>query len=488
MKRAARLLALAALSASTRAQAGVQPRYGGELRVALPAAPAEIDPARAASPAELAAVEALHATLVEIDPTGALRPGLLAILPEAEPGNRAFRMHLRPGLKFHDGTSITAADVAASLSRLLAPDVRSPHGWVSLAIEGAEAVRQGTATALSGVQALSETELRVALDVPFPEFPGALAVLPAAIVPRGAPAGVGAGPFRLADRSSGPARLVAFDGHHRGRPYLDAVSLVAMDGRRTARAFSQGDLGLALRPEAPAGGDTIELPALTTSYALVNAGRLGAQAGPIRRVLGAVDRTELVRLYVRGPAAPLSVLLPPALSAGGKPPPRESGVEPPAAGQAPASLAPARLVLLIPTGVEPLRPVADRIQVKLFDRGLRVSVEPLAPEALAARLAARDFDLALTSVTLVSARPSLAMLQLAWALGGPRAARSVLARLTTLDPLPLPSAVEEELGAVPLFARGLRATARPELQGFAVAPDGGIDLGDVWLLSPRRAR
>ncbi len=487
MRRAALPVLLAALSAPTTTLAGIQPSYGGDLRVALPSAPAELDPARARSPSDLAAIRALHATLLEVDAAGGLRPGLLAALPQAEPGSRAFRLRLRPDLRFHDGAPVTSADVAASLTRLLSPEVRSPHGWIALAIEGSDAVREGKATALAGVQVVSQTELRVALDGSFPDFPGALAAPPAAIVPRGAPPGVGAGPFRLVDRSGGKARLLSFDGHHRGRPYLDTLSLAGVDGRRAARAFSRKELDLALLPEAPA-GDTRDLPALTATYVVVNAARLGAQAEPIRRALGALDRAELVRLYVGGPAVPLSVLLPPALSAGGKPPPYDRGLAAPAAGQAPTPLAAARLVLLVPTGPESLRPVADRIQVKLFDRGLRISAQPVAPEALAARLASRDFDLALASTSLVSPRPALAMLELAWALGGPAAARRLLARLAAQDPLPSPSELEEELGAVPLFARGLRATARPELQGLAVAPDGGIDLGDVWVLPSRRPR
>ena len=39
--------------------------------------------ARATGPAQLEAVRALHATLVEVDRGGQLRPGLLATLPEA---------------------------------------------------------------------------------------------------------------------------------------------------------------------------------------------------------------------------------------------------------------------------------------------------------------------------------------------------------------------------------------------------------------------
>jgi peptide/nickel transport system substrate-binding protein len=282
MRRA--LLVAGLLALSGEAAAGLPPRYGGDLVVALPAAPADLDPARASTPADLLAARALHATLVEVDAVGVLRPGLLAALPEAEPGDRAFRMRLRPGLRFHDGQPVTAADVAASLSRLLLPAVRSSHGWIALPIHGAEEVRQGRAATLPGVEVLSDLELRVVLDLPFPELPRALAAAPAAVVKardgEARPAS-GAGPFRLAPGSAGregQIRLLAFDGFHRGRPYADGVTLAWTDTRRAARAFGRGEVDLLLGPEAPPGAAARALPALTVTCALVNAARLGKAA------------------------------------------------------------------------------------------------------------------------------------------------------------------------------------------------------------------
>jgi peptide/nickel transport system substrate-binding protein len=466
-------LALLVLLAPLSSRGGLPPRYGGELAVALPATPAELDPARATAPADLAAVRALHATLVEMDASGALRPGLLAALPEPEPGGRAFLLRLEPGLRFHDGSPVTAADVAHSLARLLDPRIRSPHAWIALAIQGADDVREGRAQALSGVEVLSDSELRVALDAPFPELPRALAALPAAVLPRSSAAGVGAGPFRLAGRGPGGAlRLAAFDGFHRGRPYADAVTLAGMDARRLARAFARGEVDLALRPEAPPGASALDLQPLTAVWALVR----GPRAGAIRLALETVDRSELARRSTRGPAAPLAALLPPALLP----------APPPAAAPYPATPLRAgggyRLALLVPAAAELPRAVADRLQVRLFDHGFRAAVEPLPPEALAARLASGDYDLALVTVGFAASSPALAVVEAAFALGGASAARRALGRLGSAEPGAVAAEIAADAGAVPLFASGLRVSPRRGLEGLAPAPDGGVELGDLWTL------
>jgi peptide/nickel transport system substrate-binding protein len=484
-------VALAALTAVWPApsRAGVRPRTGGALTVALPATPRQLDPALATSASDQIAARAVHATLLEADAWGGLRPGLLAALPEADPGGRAFRCRLRPGLRFHDGAPLGAAEVAASLARLLLPATRSPHAWLALPIEGAEAVRTGRADALSGIQVLSPTELRIALAVPFPDFPRLLAALPSAIVPRSGGGRIGAGPFLVAQPSADPLaqptaaaqgalRLVPFDGHWRGRPFLDALSFAGLDAREAARTFGRGEVLAAIRPEPLPQAATLELPALSATYASVNRARLAGRAEPVRRALAAINRAELVRLFVRGPAAPLLGLLPAAPAPGQRVAP-----PPPPAGEA------TRLTLLVSSDAPFHRAVADRLQVKLFDRGIKVAVEAVPAEIFAARALRKDYELALLEVPFQSVNPSATALQAAFALDGPAAALESLAWLGTVDRGALPArltALEERLEAVPLFSAALRVSARPgAVQGLLPGADGAVDFGEVWLLPPR---
>jgi len=251
-----------------------------------------------------------------------------------------------------------------------------------------------------------------------------------------------------------------------------------MDARRLARAFARGEVDLALRPEAPPGASARDLPALTATWALVR----GPRAGAVRRALEAVDRSDLARLSTRGPAAPLASLLPPALL----PAPAPVAIPLPAPPVRDADGR--RLALLVPAAAEFPRAVADRLQVKLFDRGVRVAVEPLPAEALAARLASGDYDLALVSAVFAASSPALAAVEAAFALGGAASARRALSRLGSTDPASVAAEVAGDAGAVPLFASGLRASARHGLAGLAPAPDGGVDLGDLWTLPARDGR
>jgi hypothetical protein len=387
---------LAGLVAAAPAAAGVRPRPGGELRVLLASAPVEVDPARAASPADLVLARALHATLLDVDAAGQLRPALAeraALSPDA----LEVEIRLRQGLHFHDGAPLTAADVAESLARLLR---QGSHAWIAAAIEGADAVRAGRARALSGARAVSARELAISLSRPEPDFLRALAAAPSAVVHVG-PGGLsGAGPFRLGERSADAVRLTPFEGHHRGRPWSEGAVLAWPDPATAARRLARGGADLSLRPEAAAGAAVRDGPPLLLALAAVNV-RLGAAAGPLRAAIAAVDRAELARL-LRGPAIPLAALLPPPL--------RAAPVAPPPPGPLPS-----RLTLVAAAS---LRPLADRLQVKLFDRGVRVAIETVPDAALPARLASGAHDVALLPVALASAAPRLALAQLAQALGG----------------------------------------------------------------------
>jgi peptide/nickel transport system substrate-binding protein len=467
---AARALLIAALLAPVAARGGVRPAYGGTIRIALELRDAE--PALATTQAELLAVRATAAPLLELDAAGALRPGLLAEVPLPEAGGRAFRLRLRPGLRRAGGAAIGAGDVAAAFVRLLGRGpAASPQAWVALPVLGADALLDGRAAVLAGVQVLSDTELLVTLAFPLPDFPWLLAT-PALAIP-------GAGPFApVTPRAPGaPALLRANEHHHRGRPYADALELHDADARGAARLLEAGRVDLVLRPEAAGGAPGPALPMLLATVAAVNGARLGPAAGAVRAALGALDRAELARRFVRGPAEPLASLVPGAARAGASPVADEP--RPAAAGAAPA-----RLALLVSGDAPDQRAIAERIQVKLFDRGVHATVEAADPARFAARLSAGDFDVALVPVAALAPRPALAAAAIAFAARGAPAARRVLAELGAASPDAVLAAADRlgrELGLVPLVAAGARVSAGPRLAGLAVGADGGVDPGDLWL-------
>jgi peptide/nickel transport system substrate-binding protein len=463
---AALALALPALAA-----AAVRPAFGGTLRVGVPAAPRATGEGDGA--VDLLVARALSAPLLELDPSGALVPGALAEVPSPEAGGRAFRLRLRPGLVDAAGRPLGAADVARRFVDLLSDGARSPNAWLALPVLGADAVLEGRAATLAGVQVLSPTELLVVLAAPLPQFPLALAATPLALA--------GAGPFVAAPRvgPGEPLRLVPNPRHHAGLPFAAAVEVGRVDARAAPRAVEQGALDLVLRPEAAGGRPGPALPALAVTVAALNPARLGAGTEPLRRALAALDRTELARRFARGAAEPLRTLVPPSILAGAPPPER---------GAAPAGSPPRRIVLVADAGAPDQRALAARIQVKLFDRGVGAALDLVDGPRLRARLAAGEYDVALVNLGVLAADPALAAAQVAWATRGAAAARRALADLAGPPPpegaLAVADRLARDLALVPLVAVAPRASRGPALEGLAARPDGVVDLAALWRLGP----
>lgn len=469
MRRAALALALLAALLPAVAAAGVRPAFGGTVRIAVPSAPAASG--AEAGPVDLLLERALAAPLLELDAAGRLLPGALAEVPLAEDGGRAFRLRLRPGLADAEGRLIGAAEIAAQLAGLLRASPPSPHGWLAMPIVGSEAVLAGRATSLAGVQVLSPTELVVVLSHPLPRFPLALAASPLAVP--------GAGPFVAGPRAPGaPLRLDANPRHHAGRPFADSVELRPADPRSAARLLAQGAVDLVLRPEAAGGRPGPALPALTATVAAVNVERLGAGAEPLRRALASLDRGELARRFVRGPAEPLATLVPPSLLPG---PPPTARTAPPAVRGAAAP--PRRIALLADRSAPDQRALAERIQVKLFDRGVAATLELVDGARLRSRLSAGAYEVALVPVQVLAPDAALAAAQVAWTARGPAAARRALEALSAATPetsADVLSGLAGELGLVPLVAAGWRASLGPALEGLTARPDGAVDLAGLW--------
>jgi len=468
-------MALLPLLLAASAEAGVLPRPGGELRLILPGPPGDLDPARATAPADLVLAGALHARLVDLDGAGRLQAGLAEAIPEPSEDGRSWRLRLRPGLRFHDGSPITAEAVASSLARLLRPATASPHGWIAAPVEGAEAVAEGRAEVLAGVQAIDELELRILLAHPLPELPWLLAA-PAAAVVREGPGGlVGAGPFRLGRRTGDQLALLPFEGHHRGRPWVEAVEATWPEPPAAARRVARGEAHLALRAEPLPG--SVE----RDGQLLVAAAARRPEALALLAAVREMERGDLARMVRGGRGAGGLVSTWTAT-------PTATATSAPTAST--THLPSPRLLLLSPAS---LKPLADRLQVKLFDRGIRVAVELVPDRALAGRLAAGAPDLALVPVAFASPLPLAALAQLHQALGGPARARDLLraASLAGAPALPgIAARSEAELAVAPLVEVPTRAWAHPSLRGAAASRAGAIDLAELWLQpeAERRSR
>jgi len=188
------LLALISLTGfRASAPAETRPHYGGTAIVEIHEAIALTDPGEWPP----ALVPWVYDRLVRLDEHGQPRPAL-AIAWQHDPENRRWEFQLRPGVKFHDGSPVNAAAVAASLKL---------GANVAISSEGASVI--------------------IRQETPAPDLPATLADAHFAILRRGAD-GVtsGTGPYHITEWQAGRrAVLAANEDYWGGRPFLDAIEL-----------------------------------------------------------------------------------------------------------------------------------------------------------------------------------------------------------------------------------------------------------------------
>ncbi len=190
-------LALAALPA----WAGVRPRYGGTLRVAMAGSLVSLDPAEPSAPnsgdavARARITPLLFDTLVRVDAEGRGHPRL-AVAWQADRSFQRWQFWLRPGVRFSDGTPLTAAAVVEALGG---------HAEWKARVDGELVVIES--------------------DAARPGLLAELALARNAVVRRTAGL-VGTGPFVVKTFVAGKSLdLAAKDGSWGGRPFLDAVQI-----------------------------------------------------------------------------------------------------------------------------------------------------------------------------------------------------------------------------------------------------------------------
>ncbi len=129
----------------------------------------------------------------------------------------AYTFHLRQGVKFQDGTPVTAQDFKYSWERACSPETRSPTASTYLNdIVGAEDMLAGTAQSIRGVEVVDDLTLRVTIDEPKSYFLAKLTYPVAFVVDEANVASGGewwrepngTGPYRLKEWSSSDLLLL----------------------------------------------------------------------------------------------------------------------------------------------------------------------------------------------------------------------------------------------------------------------------------------
>jgi peptide/nickel transport system substrate-binding protein len=162
-------------------------------------------------------------------------PNAAEALPEISADGLVYTIPLRPGVYFHHGRKVTAADYKYSWERLLDAKLESWASSYIYSVKGASKLYDGKATSLEGVEVVDDHTLRVTLEAPDVTFLYALTQPFTAPVPREVVErygkdfwhhAIGNGPYTLASYDSqGQSTLFKrFDGYFwKGLPYLDEV-------------------------------------------------------------------------------------------------------------------------------------------------------------------------------------------------------------------------------------------------------------------------
>ncbi|MBS2026689.1 MAG: ABC transporter substrate-binding protein [Deltaproteobacteria bacterium] len=225
-------------------------RRGGTLRVAVPA-PDLVESSNGFDPLNLVDVHAVdvaatfYSTLLRAGDGAAVMPDL-AESWDSDPNGRRYRFRLRRGVRFHDGTPLTAAEVKSAFERSLSPRRKSPSSWIFEDVVGAEAYRRGQADSVSGMRVLGELELEIELLEPKAFFLNLL-TLPFTFVGRAPSRGlpVGTGPFRCTQLEKGRRMVVERYGeyHAPDRPMVDRVEVTFFADQQAAMdALSRGEV------------------------------------------------------------------------------------------------------------------------------------------------------------------------------------------------------------------------------------------------------
>ena len=222
-----------------------------ELRLAGPVqGPETLDPAQLRDLSSVTILRQIFRGLVFYDEELNPVPELAESYEVSDDG-LTYSFRLRAGATFHDGSPVTAEDVAFSLARAVDPD--TAEGDMALLagptflsdIAGFEDVVAGQSDSLSGIEIIGDDQLTIRLSAPRSTFLMKLAAVPAAIVDREQVESDstwwarpnGSGPYAVERWEPGAElTLTRYEDFVLGQPSIESISIRL--GSRSIQSFN----------------------------------------------------------------------------------------------------------------------------------------------------------------------------------------------------------------------------------------------------------
>ena len=281
----------------------------GVVTIAVLSSPNSFDPRVGTDEVSQKVYQLVYDNLLTLDDQLRVSPGLATDWQQPDP--LTYIVHLRRGVRFHDGHELTADDVVYTFGSLIDPAFLSP--------------RKGAYRVLDSVKADDSYTVRFSLTEPFGSFPINL-VMP--VVPNGAGPElkqhpVGTGPYRFVSFAVDDQLVLApFAEYYGGRPANDGVVLkVVPDDIMRGLELRKGTVDVVVNDLAP---DVVaqmamdkamtitESPGTDYAYVGFNMRDPILKDRRVRHAIGyAIDRQAIVDYLRRGLARPAVGILPP---------------------------------------------------------------------------------------------------------------------------------------------------------------------------------
>jgi peptide/nickel transport system substrate-binding protein len=455
------------------AHASSRPRYGGTVRILLRDGVNSLDPAgEDAHPATRDRMAGLiFETLTSLDDQGRLRPKLAGSW-SSDPAKRIWTFRLRLA-KFHDGTTVTAPDVVASLTRA------------------------GVALKLNAPDRLTVT---VEANSPVLHMPEMMALAKYAIVKRQADGSLlGTGSYKLAEWQPGQRALFsANEDYWNGRSFPDAIEVLMGASLREQLAlrqispYSAAELTL---EELDQAGQNVMLSRPADLLVLVFPLPDGAPAPgrPLRKSVdprvrealsASLDRAAISNAVLQRKGQPASGLLPQWLTG------YEFLLPVPADRAHAAKLvsdvnvgAPAAPITIAYDSSDPVaKRVADRIAVDAGQAGLRVRPYGDVHVNTKSGQASLTADAILLRLPLPSLEPSVALASLAASVGlDADSGSAILSAGRPEDLYEIERKLLENFRAIPVARLSQAVWLGGNTHSWQQLPTGAWDLDQLWV-------
>jgi ABC-type transport system substrate-binding protein len=326
---------VAAVLVASTGMANAGPSDGGSMTVTYKDDVSTLDPAIGYDWQNWSMIKSLFDSLLDYKPGTTILTNDLAESYTISDDGLTYTFKLRTGVKFHNGRTMTAADVKYSLDRVTNPKTQSPGAGFFASVAGFDEASNGSGK-LSGVTVIDDRTVKIQLSRPDATFLHIMALNFSSVVPKeetekwGADFGkhpVGTGAFSLSEWSLGQ-RLVFkknADYYQAGIPHLDQIIFeVGQEPIVALLRLQNGEIDIAGDGIPPAKflevknnskykNSIVEGSQLHTGYITLNVKIKPFDNLKVRQAVNmAVNKERIIRM-INGRAVPANQPLPPLM-------------------------------------------------------------------------------------------------------------------------------------------------------------------------------